>query len=93
MTVVKTLAKGQIVIPKGIRKQYNIKPGKMLAIIPQKNRIVLEPLPDNPIKALSGMFSGKDGISLTDVLIEERRKDRKLEEDKITRFIRGSKSS
>lgn len=93
MTVVRTLAKGQIVIPKDIRKQYNIKPGRLLGVIPEKNRIVLEPLPDNPIKALLGMFSDKDVKSLTDVLLEERRKDRKLEEDKITRFTRGSKSS
>jgi AbrB family looped-hinge helix DNA binding protein len=88
MTIVKTLAKGQIVIPAEIRRKIGLKPGRrVLVTLEGERKVSLEPLSDDPIRELRGILKG--GPSLTGELLEERRKDRKREEEKFARFIRG----
>ena len=90
MPIVKTLAKGQIVIPAEIRKKIGLKPGKkVLLTLLDKRKIVIEPVPDDPIEAACGMLHG--GPSLTRALLTERREDHAREEKKFARFIRHAR--
>ncbi len=86
MPVVRTLAKGQVVIPKGIREALGIKPGTKLHIRVEGREVVLFPLPDDPIRALRGALKG--GPSLTKALLEDRKEDLAREEKKLARFLR-----
>ena len=88
MTVVTTLGKGQVVIPKAIRDQLDLMPGRKIAVEVRLDEIVLHPLAKNPINALYGILKGT-GLSTKD-LLRERRKERQREERKITRFLRPS---
>ena len=71
MTIVKTSSKGQIVIPAEIRKKLGIKPEQKVAFALVENKAVIEPLPEDPIKALRGILKGKP--SMTKALLKERR--------------------
>ena len=87
MPIVRTLAKGQIVIPAAIRKKIGLKPGsKVLVTLVDEKRVTLEPVPDDSIKALRGILRG--GPSLTTALVEERRKDTQRETQKFARLVR-----
>jgi len=81
MNIVKTSSKGQIVIPAEIRKKLGIKPGQKVALTLEKDKAVIEPLPEDPIKALRGILKGKP--SMTKALLKEREKEIEREE-KIT---------
>lgn len=58
MELVTISSKYQIVIPRQIREQFNLKPGQKIAFIPYNNtlRVVLVP----PIEAVEGLFEGID---------------------------------
>ncbi|MDP6626173.1 MAG: AbrB/MazE/SpoVT family DNA-binding domain-containing protein [Nitrospinota bacterium] len=77
MAIVKTSPKGQVVIPKDIRRKFNVVAGKLINVFEKDGHIILEPLPDDPIDAACGML--KDGPSLTKALLKSRKEDRKLE--------------
>ena len=83
MAIVKTSNRGQIVIPKSIRKQLKIVPGKKLSIRAEGGNAVITPLPDDPVEAFCGIFQGRS--SLTKALAKERRKDKDRESKKIIR--------
>lgn len=83
MSIVITSARGQIVIPKEIRKQLKIKPGKRLLLKVEGDQAVMRPLPDDPVEEFCGYFSG--GPSLTRALLDERRRDAKRESKKGSR--------
>lgn len=70
MATVKTLSKGQIVIPVHIRKKYHIEPGSELQIMEYGGLIYLIPPVDDPVQAACGMLPKKP--SLTDQLLKER---------------------
>lgn len=78
MAIVKTSSKGQVVIPKDIRNQLGITPGKRLLFRVVENHAEITPLPDDPIAAVRGAFKG--GKSLSKELLAERRKDNKIDE-------------
>ena len=86
MTIVTTLGKGQVVIPKAIRDELGLAPGRKLAVEVHDKDIVLHPLPKDPIEALCGILKGK-GPSTAD-LLRERRRERQREERKIARLLR-----
>ena len=71
MNIVKTSSKGQIVIPAEIRKKLGIKPGQKVSLTLVEDKAVIEPLPEDPIKALRGILKGKP--SMTKALLKERR--------------------
>ena len=78
MPTVVTSAKGQVVIPKKERDKVGIKPGTRVVVEAVDDHIEVRPLPENPVEHFHGIF--KKGASLTRTLLDEKRKDRKLEE-------------
>jgi len=82
MAIITASSRGQIVIPKDIRKQLNIFPGKKLLIKAEKNQAIITPLPDDPVEFFCGFF--KDKSSLTKALLNERRKERNRESKKLS---------
>ena len=83
MPIVTTSKRGQIVIPRDVRKQLRIIPGKKLLIKTEGDHAIITPLPDDPVKHFCGIFSGKP--SLIKSLLEERRAERKHEAKKSAR--------
>ena len=82
MNVITTSNRGQIVIPREIRKQLGISPGKKLAVKAESGRVIITPLPDDPVESFCGVFQGKS--SLTHALIKHRQEDKALEIKNIT---------
>lgn len=80
MTIVTTSARGQIVIPRDIRRRLNIIPGKKLLIKVEGEQVVIQLLPDDPIDAFRGIFA--KGDSLTKALIKDRKEERRREDKK-----------
>ena len=81
MHIVTASSRGQIVIPKEIRKRLNIVAGKKLSIKAEGDHVILTPWPDDPVEAFCGIF--KENSSLTRALTEHRKKDKHREEKKI----------
>ena len=75
MQTVKTLAKGQIVIPAELRKKYHIDPGTELQIMEYDGIIYLIPPAADPVKAAQGSLPSRP--SLAGQLLRERRSDYK----------------
>jgi AbrB family looped-hinge helix DNA binding protein len=73
MAIVKTLAKGQIVIPVEIRKKYHIEPGTEIQIMEYGGIIHLIPPVEDPINAACGLLPAKP--SLSDKLLKERKSE------------------
>ncbi len=73
MATVKTLSKGQIVIPAKMRKKYNIHPGSELRIMEYGDIMYLIPLVKDPINAACGSLPDKPSLSRR--LLKERKKD------------------
>ncbi|SPD73132.1 Transcriptional regulator, AbrB family (fragment) [uncultured Desulfobacterium sp.] len=80
MPIVTASKKGQIVIPKDIRKKLHIAPGKRFLIRAERDHVILTPLPDDPVDSFCGFFQAEG--SLTKPLLEERKKDKTYEEKK-----------
>ena len=89
MIIVKTSSKGQIVLPKLIRKSLDLKPGQKVALRVVGDHAEIKPLPPDPIEYLCGIFKDYP-TSLAEELLNERQKDQEHEEAKITRCPRGS---
>jgi AbrB family looped-hinge helix DNA binding protein len=81
MNIVTSSSRGQIVIPKNIRNELRIGPGKKLLIKTEGDHAILMPLPDDPVEHFCGYF--KDRSSLTKALLDERAKDRDRESNKV----------
>lgn len=81
MAVVSVSSKGQLVIPATIRKILGINPNSKVRITlsEDKTRLMLEPLPANPIETLTGIFQDYPH-SLADELLKERQSDLGKEE-------------
>ena len=73
MATVKTLAKGQIVIPAKLRKKYRIRPGTKLQLLEYGGIIYLIPPVADAIKAAAGSLPPKP--SLAKKLLRDRTKE------------------
>ncbi len=71
MATVKTLSKGQIVIPAEMRKRYHIEAGTELQVMEYGGIIYLIPPVDDPVKAACGLLPPKP--SLAEKLLIERK--------------------
>ncbi len=74
MLTVKTLSKGQIVIPAKLRRKYHIKAGAELHILEYGGMIHLIPPVTDPIKAAAGCLPKRPSLA------------KKLLKDRITDF-------
>lgn len=63
MATVKTLAKGQVVIPADIRKKYHIEPGTKMQIMEYGGIIYLIPPVEDSIKAACGVLPSRPSLS------------------------------
>jgi AbrB family looped-hinge helix DNA binding protein len=74
-------SKGQMVIPVSIRESMGIEPGTRVAVRQEGARLILEPqtlaAKLKLIDELCGMTAG--GPSMTDMLLEDRRKEHEME--------------
>jgi len=77
MNIVSASSRGQIVIPKDIRNELRIGPGKKLLIKIEGDHAIILPLPDDPVEYFCGYF--QDRSSLTKALLDERKRDRDRE--------------
>jgi AbrB family looped-hinge helix DNA binding protein len=70
MEAVTISSKYQVVIPREVRKQFNLKPGQKLMFIPYNGtlRVVLVP----PIKKARGMLKGMNTEDIREEVDEER---------------------
>ena len=90
MPVVKTSAKGQVVIPSEFLERIGLHPGgKVLVTLAGGRKVAIEPVPDDPIEAMCGML--RDGPSLTKALLEDRKEELEREEKKFARFLRHAR--
>jgi len=60
MMTAKISAKGQLVIPKEVRKKFNIEPGTFFEIRVEKDNIILIPMKKGPLDTLYGKFAGEN---------------------------------
>lgn len=73
MAIVRTLAKGQIVIPADIRKKYRIEPGTEIQIMEYEGIIYLIPPVGDPIRSACGILPSSPSLSAK--ILKERKKD------------------
>jgi AbrB family looped-hinge helix DNA binding protein len=73
MPKVKTLGKGQIVIPVHIRKKYGIDTGTLMDVIDKDGIIYLIPPVKDPVSAGRGLLPSSP--SLSKKLLKDRKKD------------------
>ena len=84
MTTTTITSKGQIVVPVEIRRHLHIKKGMRFAVVEQNGQIVLSPMNQDYFNSFAGILkSKKGGKSLTEMFLEERRKERVIEDRKL----------
>lgn len=76
MTVVTPTIKGQIVIPAVLRKKFGIVKGTPISIYDQNNKIILEPIHEDPIQQGRGILRTKGRVLKR--LIADRKEEAKL---------------
>ena len=91
MPIVTISSKGQLVIPKHVRKTLRIKPKQKVLLKIVEDRAELIPIPENPVEAFCGVF--EKGSSLTDALLKERKEECEHEEKDSARFVRSARLS
>jgi AbrB family looped-hinge helix DNA binding protein len=78
MAVSQISAKGQLLIPRQLRRKLGLKAGGKVQLIEEGGRLVLTPAPEDPIAAATGFLTGK--FSLTDDLRREHREEARREQ-------------
>lgn len=78
MKAVTTSVKGQVVIPKQMRDKIGLKPGGKAIVEAVGDHVEIRALPEDPVEFYCGTF--RDGSSLTEALLRERKEDATREE-------------
>ena len=76
MTIVTSTVKGQIVIPAHIRRKFKIKKGTRVYVYEEGNKIIVEPVLEDPIKEGRGMLKTRGRI--LKALMADRKKEAKI---------------
>ena len=76
MPIVTSTIKGQIVIPAEIRARFEIKKGTRVNVYDDGDRIIVEPIADDPIKRGRGMLKTKGKILRA--LVADRKRESQL---------------
>ena len=71
--------KGQIVIPKELRRRHGMPPGSKVLVIELDDHVAVMPLPEGPIKASRGML--KTEKSVGQVLKAYKDEEKRLEQE------------
>ena len=83
MAIVKTSTKGQILIPRDIRRRLGLKAGQKVSLkLVGNQKVELTPVPLEPVEAFCGIFH--DGSSLTGALLREHKQELMDEKNKST---------
>ena len=77
MSVAQITPKGQILVPKNLRQKLGLKPGGKVHMAEDDGRLILTPVPSDPIEAATGFLKGK--YSLTQDLRREHREETRRE--------------
>ena len=75
----------QTVIPQEVREALRIEPNSKLEWEVRDGCIVVHPIPVDPVRAALG-FLKNDGRSLTEELLDDRRRDREKDEESTRRL-------
>lgn len=73
--LIRFTVKGQIVIPRWLRKEFDIEEGTRALVYPEGDAIVLKPITPRHIRKLRGSLKGS-GILKS--LMEDRKREREL---------------
>jgi len=87
METASVTSKGQLVIPARLRRKYRIEPGTKILFMERNHEIVIQPVTKEFTRSLCGLF--KSETSATQMLLQERAKDKEREEEKFAK--RGSR--
>jgi len=79
-SIVKVGERYTIVIPKEIRRSLGIKKGQLLRVLSDGERIIIEPLPEDPFKVFEQILGGfqysrEDRLKAEKFLLKEAEKD------------------
>ena len=76
--------RGQVVIPRLIRKEFGIETGTRAAVTVEGGNIVLKPITKDYIRSFRGILKSKAGEKLaTRELLDERTRDRRREDSRL----------
>ena len=75
MSLAQISSKGQLLIPKKIRKKYGVRPGGKVHLLEQADGILIKPAPNDPIETACGFLNGD--FSLTEDLRKEHLKEQR----------------
>ncbi|NWF71598.1 MAG: AbrB/MazE/SpoVT family DNA-binding domain-containing protein [Nitrospirae bacterium] len=78
MAVSQISAKGQILIPRQLRRKLGLKAGGKVQLMEEGGRLVIAPAPEDPIAAATGFLTGT--FSLTNDLRREHREEARREQ-------------
>jgi AbrB family looped-hinge helix DNA binding protein len=79
MSVTQVTQKGQILVPRHLRRKLGLKPGGKVHLDEEQGRLILTPVPSDPIEAATGFLKGRFSLSrdLRREHREEARRERK----------------
>ena len=77
MSITQISQKGQILVPKHLRRKLGLKPGGKVHLAEEDGRLVLTPVPPDPIQAATGFLKGN--FSLNNDLHREHRNEARRE--------------
>jgi AbrB family looped-hinge helix DNA binding protein len=85
MAIATVSEKGWVVIPKEIRDRLGLQKGSKVAIVEYAEKISILPLPRDAIRDARGMF--KNGPSLTEAYLREKREEEAYEDAKFEMYF------